>query len=168
MNLIIPMPLKFNLRHLEKDNLHLTGELPPGDLDAEGLDELIAIKEPLWYDLTLEKLSSSVLVHGSLTLTIECECVRCLRKFKETVQLDPWNADLPLTGEEKVAVDNDCVDLTPLIREDILLAFPQHPLCKNECSGLPKAPQKLAQHGSGANQTGEVSSPWAELNKLKF
>jgi len=162
------MPLTFNLRHLEKKNLHLTGELPPRDLDAEGLDELISIKKPLQYDLSLERLNNSVLVQGRLEAILECECVRCLKKFEIIVPLDPWNANLPLTGEERVAVDNDCVDLTPLIREDILLAFPQHPLCENECSGLPKAPQKLARHGSGANPSGEVSSPWAELNKLKF
>ena len=63
------------------------------------------------------------------------------------VRVDPWIADLPLVGEEKVAVDNDCVDLTPYLREDILLAFPQHPLCEPDCRGLPKAPQKLAQNG---------------------
>src|SRR5262245_5996327 len=162
------MPLTFNLRHLEKKDLRLTGELPPGDLDAEGLDELITIKEPIQYDLGLERLSNSVLVHGRLAVVLECECVRCLKRFQKTVRLDPWNADLPLTGEERVAVDNDCVDLTPFIREDILLAFPQHPLCQSDCSGLPNAPQKLAQHGSGAHPSGTGPSPWAELNKLKF
>ena len=162
------MPLRFNLRHLEEKNLHLSGELPPSDLDAEGFDELITIRKPLEYDLSLERLSESVLVQGRLAAVLECECARCLKKFEKMVRVDPWIADLPLVGEENVAVENDCVDLTPLIREDILLAFPQHPLCENECSGLPKAPQKLAQNGSGAHPNGAGSSPWAELNKLKF
>ena len=168
MNLIVAMPLTFNLRHLEEKNLHLKGELPPSDLDAEGLDELVRVNQPIAYDLMLERLSNSILVHGSLSAVLECECARCLKKFQKAVELDPWNADLRLSGEEMVAVDNDSVDLTPLIREDILLAFPQHPLCEIECSGLPKAPQKLATHGGGADQSGEGSSPWAELNKLKF
>jgi uncharacterized metal-binding protein YceD (DUF177 family) len=43
---------------------------------------------------------------------------------------------LPLEGEDKVPVDNDCVDLTPFVREDILLEFPQHPLCKPDCGGI--------------------------------
>src|SRR5687767_5768904 len=137
------MPLTFNLRHVEKKNLHLTGELPPRDLDAEGLDELITIRKPLEYDLSLERLSSSVLVQGHLAVVLECECVRCLKRFQKIVRLEPWNLDLPLTGEEKVAVDDDCVDLTPFIREDILLEFPQHPLCESECSGLARTRQKL-------------------------
>lgn len=162
------MPLTFNLCHVEMKNLHLTGELPPSDLDAEGLDELITIRRPLQYDLSLERLSSSVLVQGRLAVVLECECVRCLKGFQKMVQLEPWNLDLPLTGEERVVVDNDCVDLTPFIREDILLEFPQHPLCESECSGLAQARQKLVQHGSGSDQRSEVSSLWAELNKLKF
>ena len=36
----------------------------------------------------------------------------------------------------QVAIENDCVDLTPFVREDILLEFPQHPLCKPDCGGL--------------------------------
>jgi len=39
---------------------------------------------------------------------------------------------LPLEGEEKTPVDNDCVDLTPFAREDMLLEFPQHPVCEPE------------------------------------
>jgi len=168
MNLIVPMPLTFNLRHLDKKNLHLKGELSPKELDADGLDELVKVREPIEYDLSLERLSNSVLVRGSLSAVLECECARCLKTFRKTAELNPWSVNLSLTGEEKVPVDNDSVDLTPLIREDILLAFPQHPLCENDCSGLPKAPQKLARDGGGADQSGEGSSPWAELNKLKF
>jgi len=130
---------------------------------------LITLREPIRYDLRVERLGNDILVQGSLEATLDCECARCLKRFQSTIRLEPWSVDLPLTGEDKVAVDGDSVDLTPLIREDILLAFPQHPLCESECSGLPKkAPPKLAQLGGGANRSGEMASPWAELNKLKF
>jgi uncharacterized protein len=162
------MPLTFNLRHLEKQDLQLKGELPASDLDAEGLDELIALEKPVQYDLSIERLTNSILVHGSLAAVLECECVRCLKRFQKVVRLDPWDANLSLTGEEKVRVDNDCVDLTPLIREDILLAFPRHPLCEDACGGLPTAAQKRADPDRAPGRADEVSSPWAELNKLKF
>ena len=73
---------------------------------------------------------------GSLTLTLDCECVRCLKTFEHELKLTDWALHLPLEGEEKVPVENDCVDLTPFVREDILLEFPQHPLCKPDCRGL--------------------------------
>jgi uncharacterized protein len=162
------MPITFNLRHLEKKNLHLQGETSARDLDVGEVDELVHVPEPIEYDLWIERLSQSILVHGRLSFTLDCECARCLKPFRRTVELSDWTCDLPLEGEEKVAVENDCVDLTPFIREDILLTFPQQPLCETECSGLPKAPPDHSQPASSASQTGEISPAWAELNKLKF
>ena len=162
------MPLRVNLRHLEDDELRLEGELPTAELELGLKDEMCRTEKPLRYEIEVQEMEKDLLVQGKLILPIQCECVRCLKPFEFVLELPHWTRLLPMEGDEKTPVDNDCVDLTPLIREDILLAFPQHPLCENECSGLPKAPPKLAQHGSGAHQSGAGSSPWAELNKLKF
>jgi uncharacterized metal-binding protein YceD (DUF177 family) len=62
-----------------------------------------------------------------------------------------------------VAVVNDCVDLTPLVREDMLLEFPQHPLCKPDCGGL-KTKTGKARKTAGGN----TPAVWAELDKLKL
>ena len=80
--------------------------------------------------------------------------------------MEEWACHLALEGEEKVAVINDCVDLTPYIREDILLAFPQQPLCETECKGLPILQRN--QNKSDVGQESGAASTWAELNKLKF
>ena len=162
------MPLLFNLRHLEDQPLTLQGELTPNDLQLNDLDELIEVKTDLQYELQVERHNQTVLIEGRLTLALDCQCARCLNPFRKWLELDPWNCVIPLEGEEKVRVENDCVDLTPFVREDILLAFPQHPLCKAECRGLPMAPPAKAEPSSGTSQTGSDSSAWAELNKLKF
>ena len=159
------MPVKFNIRHVEKRDLTLEGELPVSELELETLDELIHVKEPLTYDLEVQKIEHAVLVSGSLRLPIICECARCLKPYKHELLFENWTSHLALTGDEKVDVINDCVDLTPLLREDIVLAFPQHPLCDPECKGL-KSPQQDLK--SGGVSTTEPSPAWAELNKLKF
>ena len=69
---------------------------------------------------------------------LACQCVRCLTSFRLPLELNGWTCHLPLQGEDRVKVLNDCVDLTPYVREDILLEIPQHPLCDPECRGLPK------------------------------
>jgi uncharacterized metal-binding protein YceD (DUF177 family) len=84
------------------------------------------------------------------------------------VDFDNWAVHLPLVGEDKVDSAGDSVDLTPYIREDILLAFPQHPLCETECRGLKTQPATGAKGSNGAEQSEETSSAWAELNKLKL
>jgi len=161
------MALTFNLRHLERKPLRLEGDLPPSDLDAEGIDEMITLRHPIHYDLRLERLAENVLVQGSLSTALDCECVRCLKQFSHELKMNPWTVSLALSGEEKVPVNNDCVDLTPLIREDILLAFPQHPLCERDCRGLPPAAQPMGKRG-GAQRKDDTTSPWAELDKLKL
>ncbi len=97
--------------------------------------------------------------------------MRCLKPFNYKLELQDWACLLALEGDEKVSVTNDCIDLTPSVREDILLGFPRHPLCSEECSGLPKkvtGKKKTDKKTGGAGQTEEKKSAWSELNKLKF
>ena len=143
------------------------GALPAAELDLEGIDELIQLRSPLEYDLAIERHERSILVQGALRLTLGCECARCLRAFEYQLDLSPWALLLPLEGEDKVSIVNDCVDLTPFLREDIVLAFPQHPLCEPECRGLLSGPQTGARQSNGA-ASGDSSSAWAELSKLKL
>ena len=162
------MPLTINLRHLEHNDLAVKGELPAADLELEQVDELIHASNPLHYELEVQRLDDNLLVQGNLSLTVEFECARCLKPFSRKLDFKNWSVHLPLVGEDKAEIVGDCVDLTPYIREDILLAFPQHPLCERECGGLKTKPSTRAKSSSGAKQTEETSSAWAELNKLKL
>ena len=159
------MSLSVNLRHLESRNVVLRGELPLAELDLDVRDEMIHVVSPVEYDIEVEKLDDALLIQGELHVALDCECVRCLKKFKRTLDLENWTLHLPLEGEEAVSVDNDCVDLTPFVREDILLGFPQHPLCKPDCVGLKP---KTGRSTKIADKEEPKPSAWAELNKLKL
>ena len=155
------MPLIFNLRHAEKKDVRLEGELPSEELDLDLHDEMIRPAGPLRYELEAQRLEGSALVRGALSLPMEFNCVRCLKSFRRNIELPDWTFHVELSGEAAAAVNNDQVDLTPQIREDILLALPQHPLCEPECRGLkPPVPP-----GRTSDKT---SSAWDELNKLKL
>ena len=153
------MSLKVNLRHLEEHGIHVNGDLSMEALNFDLHDEMIVAEKPLHYDLQVEKVAQGVLVQGKLDLTLDCRCVRCLKSFKKRMELPHWTLHLPLEGEEKVAVDNDCVDLTPFVREDMLLEFPQHPVCDRDCAGLNK---------KGRRQPETSPTAWNELDKLNF
>jgi uncharacterized protein len=160
------MPVTFNIRHLEDKDLHLKGEISPEELDIGGLDEVIHARKPLHYDLRVEKMEGAILAQGKLDLRLECECVRCLKRFEHRLLLPDWAAHLALEGEEQVVISNDLVDLTPYIREDIVLAFPQHPLCRPDCKGLENPHRETAAEAQHESEL--TSSAWSELNKLKF
>ena len=161
------MPLLVNLRHLEAHEIKLKGELPAAELDLELKDDMCRPEKPLVYDLEVEQMEHAILVQGTLKLTLKCECVRCLKSFEYLLELPQWTRLLPLQGEEKTPVDNDSVDLTPYVREDILLEFPQHPLCETDCRGLPIKEGK-AKKATQPGESTQKPSAWAELDKLKF
>jgi len=160
------MPLLVNLRHLKKADVVLNGELPVSELDLETHDEVIHATQALRHELEVQLLDDSLLLRGSLRITLECQCVRCLKPFEKELALDPWTCLLPLQGEESIPVSNDCVDLTPYVREDILLELPRHPLCQPDCQGLEKPKTGKVRATGGKDDS--IPSAWAELDKLKL
>ena len=162
------MRLLVNLRHLEAQNPHLEGQVPVAELDIDPKDDIIQLADPLEYNLDIQKVEDGLLAQGRLSLALKCHCVRCLKPFDYILNLDPWTCHLPLKGEDAVPVVNDYVDLTPAIREDILLEFPQHPLCERDCRGLRSASVGKSKTCSGIGLSEEGSPAWKELNKLKL
>jgi uncharacterized protein len=161
------MPLHVNIRHLDRNDLKLKGELPVAELDIETRDELVRLNQPLQHDLEVQEMEDGLLVRGSLVLPLDCECARCLKPFEHRLELPDWACLIPLSGEEAAPRDGDTVDLTPFLREDILLELPQHPLCKPDCGGLSK-PTVSSELKSSDPSDVKTSSAWAELEKLKF
>src|SRR5215468_5310064 len=107
------MPVSVNLRHLEAHSVKLDGDLPPEDLDLDIRDEMLQARQPLKYEIEVERVEQSLLLSGRLNLALDCQCVRCLKPFQFELDLDPWHAHVPLEDEEAAPIVNDCVDLTP-------------------------------------------------------
>ena len=160
------MALIINLRLLSQETLFLQGELSPAELDFGLRDDMFQITGPVQYDLAAEMVDDAILVRGRLSAELACECVRCLKPFTRPLELPELTLHLPLTGEEAVTTDNDNVDLTPFLREDMILEFPQHPLCEPDCAGLKKVDKNQAREAGRKPETS--ASAWAELNKLKL
>jgi uncharacterized metal-binding protein YceD (DUF177 family) len=132
------------------------------------LDNLVESAGPLEYNLVAEKNGDSILLEGALEMSLNCECARCLQAYEHRIELRKWSCLLPLKGEGSVEINRDKADLTPYLREDTFLAFPQHPLCGSECGGIAQVA------GSGENtvlsepppEEPEDKNIWAELDKL--
>lgn len=163
------MRAQVNLRHLEVAPQRLEGTVSPEVLEIDKLgDEIVQANEPLHYNVEVEKQDRNLLVSGALQTNLDCQCVRCLKAFKYPLELKPYHLYVPLEGEDAAPVVNDLVDLTPFFREDTLLAFPQHPLCSEDCPGLPNASGSKTAKPDTSPQGNETASAWSELDKLKF
>lgn len=90
-------------------------------------------------------------LRGSIAAPVELECVRCLEPFRLDVgeALDlmflPPSANVGPEDEERELKEedltvsfyqDDAIDLSLLIREQLYLALPMNPICRDDCAGL--------------------------------
>ena len=159
------MSLKVNLRLLEKESIQLDGDILGSELAPDFHDELMRLSHPVEYELTVDRQSESLLVTGTLRTHVDCECSRCLKSLVLSLQVDEFSVLSPLEGEEALSVDGDFADLTPAVREDILLSLPTNPLCGPDCRGLkPKGQSRELQ----VREQAEPNSAWSALDNLKL
>jgi uncharacterized metal-binding protein YceD (DUF177 family) len=146
--------MKVHLKQIPVQGLHLEGEedCPIQELESEG----IRCAGCLHYDLDLGVAGGALWANGSLSQPVELRCVSCLEKFVHEVRIPAFAVHIELQGPETV-------DLTPSMREEILLNLPAHPHCDRDSNRICKA--KRAQT---AEQDLEQKSDWSALDQLKF
>ncbi|MGI9157460.1 MAG: YceD family protein [Marmoricola sp.] len=108
--------------------------------------EVLRVPEgaPVEIDLRLEAVMEGVLVTGSADADLEGECVRCLEPIEDIVHVDFQELfvyDDPDTravddDEDVSRLEDDLLDLEPVLRDTVVLALPFQPLCREDCPGL--------------------------------
>lgn len=146
--------MKVHLRQIQADGLRLEGneDCPIADLANED----VRCAGPLHYALDLGISEGALWATGSLTQPVELRCVRCLESFPFEIKVNPFSVHLELTGPE-------VVDLTPQVREDILLNLPPHPHCDREGGRICKAAHPATAEGQPTRKP-----DWSALDKLKL
>ncbi len=88
--------------------------------------------------LRLSRTTEGILVQGTLSTALEGECRRCLSPLQLpiTLELEELYTHPPNAGSEFHVGDDAILDLTPLLREEIIINTPLAPLCKPDCAGL--------------------------------
>jgi len=99
----------------------------------------------------LQRSGDDVFLNGSLTGGLESVCARCLEPARISLQLpvhvtfvprddDDDDDDDEPTGKQAeggiMRFDGDEIDIALELREQILLAIPMSPLCRDNCAGL--------------------------------
>lgn len=108
---------------------HIEGE-EPGDILDLGDSGEIAPAGPVRYSLHVQYVTHELLVQGSLKAKIRFTCSRCADRFVREVR------DEEFFCEREVQNLHSTVDLTDELRESIILAFSNYPVCRETCRGL--------------------------------
>lgn len=144
----------------------------------EGLGQgLIQVSQgtELRLDLRLESVSEGVLVSGSFRATAVGECGRCLRPIETELDVAvqelyayPDSTTEATTDEDEISrVQDDRIDLEPLVRDAVVLALPTTPLCRPDCPGLcPVCGAHWDDLPADHRHEDQVDPRWAALKKL--
>jgi uncharacterized protein len=144
--------------------------------------EVLRVPEgsPVELDLRLEAVMEGVLLTGTATATLEGECVRCLEPIEDEIlarlqelyvypdqHAKATEHDDRDLDDETSLLEDDLIDLEPLLRDAVVLALPFQPLCQDDCPGLcTECGARLADdpdHTHGA----PIDPRWAGLEKLQ-
>lgn len=146
---------------LQQQDRRYQGEEPASIIDIEH-DAFVRGWGPIRYDLTALRRNEDLLVQGTLAVDMECQCARCAEWFKNSVRVPAFIRAYALSS------DNESIDLTDDIREDILLALPMNMVCADKCRGLcPGCGVNLNKQPCACN-LGKSPTAWHVLDQLSL
>ena len=139
--------MRIELASLESGKGVFAHKYAPDELALE--DERVKLIEPAEVSGKVRQRGNRAHVSGRVTARVQAECDRCLKlvelpidsHFKlEYVTAADYLAQqaVELTEEDLdlSVFDGEAIDFDELVTEELLLAVPQHVLCKENCEGI--------------------------------
>lgn len=119
-------------------------------------------------DIACESLSDGIVIHGRIAGSFHGECRRCLQPLNGRIDVEIHELyQVTISDPDAFLIENDQVDLAPMIRETVLLELPDGPLCTLDCAGLCAACGKDLNEGSCACPADSVDPRWSVLDSLR-
>jgi uncharacterized protein len=137
---------------------------------------LVGVPEgsPMNLDLRFESVHEGILVSGAVVVDVVGECGRCLDPLDYEMDAhiqELYYFETPAFADEDdedelYLVDDDVVDLEPVLRNAVVSALPFQPVCREDCAGL--CVECGARLDDNPNHHHEIIDPrWAALKQLK-
>ncbi|GIF18613.1 uncharacterized protein BJ973_008428 [Actinoplanes tereljensis] len=144
----------------------------PADLSLE----MISVREgsDVELDLELTSVSEGVYISGRVRGSLSGECGRCLNEINQSfgvsiAELFAYEASTTeeTTDEDEVGrMQGDLIDLEPAVRDAVVLALPNTPLCRPDCPGLCPECGVHFDDLPADHSHEEVDARWAALRNL--
>ena len=119
--------MKIDARNIPAEGLLREENIPPEALDPD--TELIALDAPVAVKAKIFRIGDTLDVSADIRAVMRLLCSRCLCSFSTPLEKSFRFDHLLQQGEEEA-------DLTPYIRDELMVDYPMKPLCKDSCKGL--------------------------------
>ena len=168
-----------DLIKLEKSPYSFNFTLSPDEIDLES--ESVNLKDDVSIEGTLSKRIAQVDIEGKIRVEGELECTRCLQKTGQKLDFpfaaafvteenytEAKEAELKAGDLDVSIFDGARIDLSELVREQIILNLPEQIFCREDCKGL------CQKCGANRNlidcncEEKEIDPRWQSLRELKF
>ncbi|MCW4384885.1 YceD family protein [Salinibacterium sp. SYSU T00001] len=128
----------------------------------------IAPDTEMQLDVRLESLHDGILVTADVDAVASGECVRCLTEVTQPVEVEIQEVFAYDKDEAfEYQVQDDHVDLEPVIRDAVVLSLPFQPVCREDCLGLcPQCGVRLLDN-PGHEHEEPIDPRWAKLAGLE-
>jgi uncharacterized protein len=133
------MSLKINIHHIRE---HKSGQIAgrfdirPQELDLPAPKD---IWRPLIFDFVCTNAGDFFVLQGKLTSSTAHQCSRCLSPVDIPLEVDVHEEFSRHPAEEDDDIHlfwGDEIDITEVLRENVILSLPIKPLCSPDCRGL--------------------------------
>lgn len=121
-----------------------------------------------------EAVAEGVMVSADVSATATGTCARCLTDIDLDIEADfrelyayPDSFTAETTDEDEIPrIDDELIDLEPAVHDELVLAMPTIPLCRDDCPGLcPDCGRRMDSVEPGHHH--EILDPrWAGLQNL--
>lgn len=152
--------------------------LTPDEVDLQS--EQATLKNEIRAQVKLKKRIAQTDVEGEIVADVEMDCCRCLQRTENSLEISflavfvtPENYTEEKESElndgdlEVSLFDGSEIDLTELVREQILLNLPIQVYCQENCQGLcPKCGANRNLIDCKCREI-EIDPRWASLRNLK-
>lgn len=137
--------------------------------DLDGLSTTDAeVIEPVDLGVRLESVLGGIEAVGTLSARWRGSCRRCLAPIEQAVRQELREMfSVSPSDEETYPIRNSEVDLSPMVRDCIVLALPIAPLCSQDCAGPAPDSYPMGSTGIAAGERPK-DSRWAALDALRI
>ncbi len=148
-----------------------------GDTRYYKVSEPLGEGFPIQGEIKLMRTNRSILVSGKLHTVVKSVCSRCLETFEYPLVIELEEEFFPAKSsgfstveseetEDFTIGEDNVLDLSEAVRQNILVNLPIKPLCRPDCAGLcPKCGKNL-NYGPCSCLREQSDPRWAPLQAL--
>ncbi len=175
--------MQFNVASLLKGPVGAIKEYDLEEHVLRHLTEEAELVRPITGHVQFMRTQAGILVTGTLHTRVLTTCSRCLEPAYYNLSVDIEEEFYPTvevftgaaidwqqyTDDEALLIDaQHILDMTEVVRQDLIVALPMQPLCHEDCKGLcPVCGQNLNE-GACTCERDAIDPRWAALAQLKL